>query len=103
MKDAAKHYFLYGILTTAFWIALKSLGLLPHNPYDSWLRDLATIWLSGFVAEATRQLFFKSPPELTPPTLPRPRPKHSRRSTLLILAIFVVIMLGVLMLEAAHY
>ena len=100
MKDAAKHYFLYGILTTVIWIALKSLGLLPHTPHDSWLRELSIIWLSGLVAEATRPLLFKNPPELTPPTLPRPRPNHSRAITLLILAIFVVIMLGVLMLEA---
>ena len=44
-----------------------------------------------------------NPTELIPPTLHRPQPNHSRAITLLILAIFVVIMLGVLMLEAAHY
>ncbi len=43
------------------------------------------------------------PSDLIPPTLHRPQPNQSRAITLLILAIFVVIMLGVLMLEAAHY
>ena len=43
MKDAAKHYFLYGVLTTAIWIALNALGLLPDKPHDSWLLDLTTI------------------------------------------------------------
>ena len=43
------------------------------------------------------------PSDPIPPTLHRPQPNHSRAITLLILAIFVVIMLGVLMLEAAHY
>ncbi len=44
-----------------------------------------------------------NPSDPIPPALPRPRPNHSRAITLLILAIFIMFMLGVLMLEAAHY
>lgn len=102
MKAAAKHYITYGLLTTAIWIALDTLGLLPHNPHSSWLRELTTIWLSGIVAVAVQKLLFNNPLQLIPPTLPRPQPNHSRRSTLLILAIFILFMLGVLFLEAAR-
>ncbi|MCY3992926.1 MAG: hypothetical protein OXI52_02700 [Caldilineaceae bacterium] len=102
MKDAAKHYVMYGLLTSAMWFALNTLGLLPHNAHSDWLQELTTIWLSGIVAVAVRQLLFKNPPELIPPALPRPQPRHSRGSTLLILAIFILFMLGIVMLEAAH-
>ncbi|MDE0198490.1 MAG: hypothetical protein OXH93_15635 [Caldilineaceae bacterium] len=106
MKDAARYYFKYGILTTTVWVALDALGLMPDNPYGSWLQELTTIWLTGIPITATRHLFFKNLPDLPgfgPPPKPRPRPKHSRVGTIMILAIFTAVMLGILRLEAVGF
>lgn len=103
MKDAAKYYFKYGMLTTTVWVALNALGLMPDNPYGSWLQYLTTIWLTGIPIAATRHLLFKNLPGFGPPPKPRPRPKHSRVGTFMILAIFTAIMLGILRLEAVGF
>ena len=35
MKDAAKRYFVYSVLTSIIWVALNTLGLLRDSPHDS--------------------------------------------------------------------
>ena len=67
---------------------------------------IVTLWLTGIPIAATRHLFFKNPPNLPgfgPPPKPRPRPKRSRVGTIMILAIFTAIMLGILRLEAVGF
>jgi len=106
MKDAARYYFKYSMLTTIVWGTLNALGLMPDNPYGSWLQELTTIWLTGIPIAATRHLFSKTSPNLPgfgPPPKPRPRPKHSRAGTIMILAIFTAIMLGILRLETVGF